>query len=126
VHHSAVNNGWGRKRRSVDSLEQVYNGDQLGCGMRLVCELSSANFEELENDEKLILGLFGYDSNYHEFGILFKILFVEGTAKHPRTAHYQSSLTLTLPFWERMERMWKFVEKFIVDAPSMLEPFWMD
>ncbi|CAG7717284.1 unnamed protein product [Allacma fusca] len=75
-------NGWGwRRRRSVDessndargettdldmaqydpSLDEVLQYDQLGCGLRLVCELSATPEGSLSEDEKLILELFGRD-----------------------------------------------------------------
>lgn len=61
--------GW-RRRRDTEavteepmqydpSLDEVLNYDQLGCGMRLVCELAAVPYETLKNDEKLILELFG-------------------------------------------------------------------
>jgi hypothetical protein len=67
--------GW-RRRRDVEStasvsasvpemsaydpsLDEVLQYDQLGCGMRLVCELSASPAEALFDDERLILELFG-------------------------------------------------------------------
>jgi len=44
------------------SYDQVLAYDQFGCGLRLVCELSSTPEELLADDEKLILELFGRDS----------------------------------------------------------------
>jgi len=41
------------------SLDEVLQYDQLGCGMRLVCELSATPDASLMEDEKLILQLFG-------------------------------------------------------------------
>ncbi|CAL8122905.1 unnamed protein product [Orchesella dallaii] len=69
--------GWGRKRRDVSAVEEVKEAivevkdtsvddimayDQLGCGMRLVCELAAAPSVELQDDEKLLLQLFGQGS----------------------------------------------------------------
>lgn len=73
--------GWGessgwekRKKRSTDevaavtsqvvdrygpSLDQVLEFDQLGCGMRLVCELAATPYVNLMEDERLMLELFG-------------------------------------------------------------------
>jgi hypothetical protein len=78
--HHESGNGWGwRRRRSVDSddargetvdidmaqydpsLDEVLSYDQLGCGLRLVCELSATPDAALLEDEKLILELFGRD-----------------------------------------------------------------
>lgn len=75
-HHVESSPGWGwesaRKKRSTEaapaaavakqydpSLDEVLAFDQLGCGMRLVCELSATPFSSLGEDEKLILELFG-------------------------------------------------------------------
>jgi len=76
-----IHGGYSRKRRSVDangkvseeinigqvpiqvtydpSLDDVLQYDQIGCGLRLVCELSSTPDENLLQDERLILNLFG-------------------------------------------------------------------
>lgn len=73
--------GWGwRRRRSAEfveeadargetvdvnlkeydpSLDEVLQYDQLGCGLRLVCELAATPDDSLLEDEKLILELFG-------------------------------------------------------------------
>lgn len=41
------------------SLDEILQYDRLGCGMRLVCELSATPNAVLMDDEKLILGIFG-------------------------------------------------------------------
>lgn len=64
--------GWGhgRKRRDTSAVEEtvvvedisaddIMSYDQLGCGMRLVCELAAVPVAELQDDEKLLLTLFG-------------------------------------------------------------------
>lgn len=70
---SQSSGGWDsrRKKRSTDevasevvdnygpSLDQVLEFDQLGCGMRLVCELSATPYVNLMEDERLMLELFG-------------------------------------------------------------------
>ncbi|CAL4083238.1 unnamed protein product [Meganyctiphanes norvegica] len=40
-------------------LTLAANNDQLGCGMRLVCELEATSDDELGEEEALILNLFG-------------------------------------------------------------------
>ncbi|KAK3868523.1 hypothetical protein Pcinc_026086 [Petrolisthes cinctipes] len=60
----------GRHRRSTASLclptnnpdiflTLAANSDQLGCGLRLVCELEATPDEALTQEERLILNLFG-------------------------------------------------------------------
>ncbi|CAL8091024.1 unnamed protein product [Orchesella dallaii] len=73
--HHDEGHGW-RRRRDVSStdaetienfqaydpsFDQVLSFDSLGCGMRLVCELSAVPYTQLQDDEKLILELFGRD-----------------------------------------------------------------
>ncbi|CAG7729672.1 unnamed protein product [Allacma fusca] len=41
------------------SLDEVLAYDELGCGLRLVCELSAVPQDSLQEDEKIILALFG-------------------------------------------------------------------
>ncbi|ODM93673.1 hypothetical protein Ocin01_13007 [Orchesella cincta] len=76
--HDDHGHGWSRRRRDVSatdaetfekvnmevfdpSFDQVLSFDSLGCGMRLVCEMSAASYEGLGDDEKLILELFARD-----------------------------------------------------------------
>lgn len=78
-HHHGHHGGWGwhsRRRRAAESdargetadietsqydpsYDEVLSYDQLGCGMRLVCELAATPQEQLADDGKLILELFG-------------------------------------------------------------------
>jgi len=68
-HHGGGGWGWHRRRRSIEgdsqvydpSYDQVLSQDQLGCGMRLVCELASLPVGEVPEDGKIILELFGRD-----------------------------------------------------------------
>lgn len=72
--------GWhGRRRRDVSqvdsseyeeavvevkdtSADDIISYDQLACGMRLVCELSATPAQALQDDERLLLQLFGQGS----------------------------------------------------------------
>lgn len=40
-------------------LEKIMAMDRLGCGFRLMCELASLPPNQLEQDEKLLLALYG-------------------------------------------------------------------
>lgn len=66
----AARSAAGRHKRSTASvclptnnpdlfLTLAANSDQLGCGLRLVCELEATPDEDLTHEERLILNLFG-------------------------------------------------------------------
>lgn len=63
------------------SADDIMSYDQLGCGMRLVCELAATPSAELQEDERLLLTLFGQGTKTEKKSGKFSYTYAEALGR---------------------------------------------